>query len=58
MFIALDMVRWCYIMDLETLVMLLKAEKERSRIVLDEKLGWVFYPCKNAIDETLEKSMA
>ena len=45
-------------MDLETLVMFLKAEKEQSRIVLDEKLGWVFYPCQNAIKEAIEKGMA
>lgn len=45
-------------MELETMIMFLEAEMEQSRTVLDEKLGWVFYPCKNTIEEALEKSMA
>ena len=44
--------------DLETFVMFLEAEAEQSRIVLDEKLGFVFYPCTNAIEEGLDRSMA
>lgn len=32
--------------------------KSCSYTVLDEKLGWVFYPSQNAINEALEKSMA
>lgn len=31
---------------------------QQSRVVQDEKLGFVFYPCQNAIKEALEKSMA
>lgn len=45
-------------LDLEGFVMLLEAEMEQSRIVLDEKLGFVFYPCQNAIEEGLNRSMA
>lgn len=26
--------------------------------ILDEELGWVFYPCTNAIKEGLDRSMA
>lgn len=44
--------------ELETFIMFLEAEMNESRTVLDEELGWVFYPCKNAIREALEKSMA
>lgn len=33
-------------------------EEKQSRTVLDEELGWVFYPCQNAIEEGLERSMA
>ena len=44
--------------DLESFVMFLEAEAEQSRIILDEKLGFVFYPCMNAIEEGLERSMA
>ena len=33
-------------------------EEKESRMVLDERLGWVFYPCPNAIEEGLERSMA
>lgn len=43
---------------ISTFLMLRKLEMEESRMVLDENLGWVFYPCKNAIEEALEKSMA
>lgn len=35
-----------------------KAEMKQSVTRLDENLGWVFYPCQNAIEEALEKSMA
>lgn len=45
-------------MDLEAFNMYLEKEMEQSRTQLDEKLGWVFYPCLNAIEEGLEKSMA
>lgn len=45
-------------MELEDMIMLLEAEMEQSRTVLDENLGWVFYPCSNALFEALEKSMA
>ena len=44
--------------DLDELLILSEKEIEESRIALDGKLGWVFYPCFNAIDEALEKSMA
>lgn len=44
--------------ELEGFVMLLEAEMKQSRIVLDEKLGFVFYPCPNAIKEALDRSMA
>lgn len=36
----------------------MEEEMERSRLVPDEKLGFVFYPCSNALFEALEKSMA
>ena len=45
-------------MELEAMMMILEAEMKKSRTVLDEKLGWVFYPCSNALFEALEKSMA
>lgn len=45
-------------MDLETYIMFLEASMEESRMVLDENLGWVFYPCENAIEEGLNRSMA
>lgn len=45
-------------LELEDLVMLLEAEMNESRTILDEKLGLVFYPCSNALFEALEKSMA
>lgn len=45
-------------MDLETYIMFLEASMEESRMVLDEGLGWVFYPCENAIEEGLGRSMA
>lgn len=45
-------------MDLETYIMFLEAEMEESRVVLNENLGWVFYPCPNAIEEGLNRSMA
>lgn len=32
--------------------------KSCSCTVLDEKLGWVFYPSQNAIEEGLNRSMA
>lgn len=44
--------------ELESFVILLEAEMEQSRVVLDKKLGWVFYPCHNAIEEGLSRSMA
>lgn len=44
--------------ELESFVMLLESETEQSRVVLDEKLGWVFYPCPNAIEQGLNRSMA
>ena len=44
--------------ELEAFVMFLEAEAEQSRVVLDEKIGFIFYPCMNAIEEGLEKSMA
>ena len=44
--------------ELEDFIMVLEAEMEQSRTVLEEKLGWVFYPCSNALLEALEKSMA
>lgn len=44
--------------DLDTYLFFIEKEMEESRIILDSKLGWVFYPCFNAIDEALEKSMA
>lgn len=44
--------------ELEGFVMLLEKEMEQSRIVLDEKLGFVFYPSPNAIEEGLNRSMA
>lgn len=44
--------------ELEVFDMLREAEMKESRTVLDESLGWVFYPCENAIEEALEKSMA
>lgn len=44
--------------ELEVFVMLWEAEMKESRTVLDESLGLVFYPCKNAIEEALERSMA
>lgn len=44
--------------DLATYLFIIEKEMEESRIVLDEQLGWVFYPCSNALDEALEKSMA
>lgn len=43
---------------IETFIMLRELEMEESRMVLDENLGWVFYPCSNALFEALEKSMA
>lgn len=43
---------------LEALLMLMELEMEESRIVLDEELGFVFYPCPNAIEEGLNRSMA
>lgn len=43
---------------LDDFIMVLETEMEESRIKLDEKLGFVFYPYKNAIEEGLEKSMA
>lgn len=43
---------------LETFFMFREAEMNESRTVLDESLGWVFYPCSNALFEALEKSMA
>lgn len=30
----------------------------QSYEILDEELGWVVYPCTNAVLEGLEKSMA
>ena len=44
--------------DLDTYLFYIEKEMEESRIVLDEQLGWVFYPCFNSINEALEKSMA
>lgn len=43
---------------LETFFMFREAEINESRTVLDESLGWVFYPCENAIEEGLGRSMA
>lgn len=45
-------------MNLEEYVFFLEQEMEQSRTILDEQLGWVFYPCLNAIEEGLERSMA
>lgn len=44
--------------DLETFIFMIEKEMEEARNVLDEQLGWVFYPCPNAIEEGLERSMA
>ena len=44
--------------ELEEFVMFLEQEMEQSRTILDEQLGWIFYPCPNALVEALEKSMA
>lgn len=30
----------------------------QSFSALDEELGWIFYPCTNAIEEGLDRSMA
>lgn len=43
---------------IEALIMLREMEMEESRFVLDESIGWVFYPCPNAIEEGLNRSMA
>ena len=43
---------------IEIFLMLRKLEMEENRMVLDENLGLVFYPCQNAIEEALERSMA
>lgn len=43
---------------IEALIMFREMEMEESRYVLDENIGLVFYPCENAINEGLEKSMA
>lgn len=43
---------------IEALILLRELEAEESRMVLDEKLGWIFYPCENAIEEGLNMSMA
>lgn len=45
-------------MDLEAYIMYLESTMKESRTVLDEELGWIFYPCPNAIKEALERSMA
>lgn len=44
--------------EFEVFDMLRKAEMNLSRTILDENLGLVFYPCENAIEEALERSMA
>lgn len=44
--------------ELEDFILLLEAEMNQSRTILDEKLGRVFYPCSNSLFEALEKSMA
>lgn len=44
--------------ELEVFDMLREAEMNESRTVLDESLDWVFYPCKNTIEEGLNRSMA
>lgn len=44
--------------SIEAFFMFREAEVKQSVTRLDEKLGWVFYPCQNAIKEAIEKSMA
>lgn len=45
-------------MDLKDFILFLDEEMEESIEKLDEKLGLVFYPCPNAIEEALDRSMA
>lgn len=44
--------------ELEAFIDDLNARLAESRTQLDEKLGWVFYPCLNAIEKALDRSMA
>lgn len=45
-------------MDLEEFIDVLNARLAGSHVHFDDKLGLVFYPCINAIEEGLERSMA
>ena len=44
--------------DIKNFIDEMEQEMERSRIIQDEELGLVFYPCSNAIFEALNRSMA
>nr|DAV26826.1 MAG TPA: hypothetical protein [Caudoviricetes sp.] len=45
-------------MDLKEFIIFLDEQMEESIEKLDKELGLVFYPCPNAIEEALDKSMA
>ena len=45
-------------MDLDAYFDDLNARLAESHVHFDDKLGMVFYPCMNAIEEGLERSMA
>lgn len=44
--------------DIAEFINEMEEEMERSRLVPDKELGWVFYPCSNALFEALNRSMA
>lgn len=45
-------------MDLKDFILFLDEEMEESIEKIDKELGLVFYPCSNAIEEALDRSMA